>query len=84
LFHRRIHEWAGIEKGELLAVAATAGFDALVTKDTKLQYEQNLVNIPISIVVLQAASNDLDDIRPRLPALLEALAHLQPRSLTRV
>lgn len=68
--------WAGIENGELLALAATAGFDALVTKDTKLQYEQNLINLPISIVVLQAASNDLDDIRPRLPALIEALTHL--------
>jgi hypothetical protein len=31
--------WAGIENGELLALAATAGFDALVTKETKIQYE---------------------------------------------
>jgi len=76
--------WAGIENDELLVLAATAGFDALVTKDTKLQYEQDLINLPISVVVLQAASNDLDDIRPRLPALIEALSHLQPRTLTRV
>jgi predicted nuclease of predicted toxin-antitoxin system len=77
-------DWAGIENGELLTLAASAGFGALLTKDTNLQYEQNLVNLPISVVVLQAASNDLDDIRPRLPALLEGLTRLQPRQVTRV
>jgi predicted nuclease of predicted toxin-antitoxin system len=76
--------WAGIENGELLARAVTAGFDALLTKDTKLQYEQNLVSLPISVIVLQAASNDMEDIRPRLPALLKALTLLQPRQITRV
>jgi predicted nuclease of predicted toxin-antitoxin system len=76
--------WAGIENGELLALAASAGFNALVTKDANLQYEQNLVDLPISVVVLQAASNDLDDIRPRLPALLKALTQLHPRQITRV
>jgi hypothetical protein len=76
--------WAGIENGELLALAASAEFDALVTKDTKLQYEHNLGELPISIVVLHAPSNDLDDIRPRLPSLLRALAQLNPRQVTHV
>jgi predicted nuclease of predicted toxin-antitoxin system len=76
--------WAGIENGELLALAASGGFDALLTKDTNLQYEQNMVNLPISIVVLHAPSNDLDDIRPRLPALLKALGQLLPREVTHV
>lgn len=76
--------WGGIENGQLLAHAATAAFDALVTKDSNLQYEQNLVNLPIAVVVLRAASNDIDDIRPLLPALLEALSRLQPRRVTRV
>jgi predicted nuclease of predicted toxin-antitoxin system len=76
--------WAGIENGELLALAASAGFDALLTKDANLQYEQNLVRLPIAVVVLQAASNDLDDIRPRLPSLIAALSHLPPRQVTRI
>src|ERR1700683_3585797 len=70
--------WAGIENGELLSRAAAAGVGAVVTKDANLQYEQNLVNLPIAVVVLQAPSNDLDDIRPLLPALLAALTRLPP------
>jgi predicted nuclease of predicted toxin-antitoxin system len=59
--------WAGIENGELLALAASEGFEALITKDADLQYEQNLKDPPMAVVVLRAASNDLDDIRPLLP-----------------
>ncbi len=68
--------WAGIENGKLLAKAKSAGFDALLTKDANLQYEQNLVNLPISVVVLLAPSNDIEDLRPLLPALTEALNNL--------
>ena len=46
--------WAGLENGALLARAAAAGFDAPLTKDTKLRYEQNLIDLPIAIVVLRA------------------------------
>jgi hypothetical protein len=76
--------WAGVENGELLARAATAGFDALLTKDTKLQYEQNLTNLPIAVVILRAPSNDVDDVRPLIPALLGALAALPAKAITRV
>jgi predicted nuclease of predicted toxin-antitoxin system len=76
--------WGGIENGELLALAASKGFDALLTKDANLQYEQNLVNLPIAVVVLRATSNDLDDIRPLLPALLGILDQLPPKQVTHV
>jgi predicted nuclease of predicted toxin-antitoxin system len=54
--------WGGIENGELLELAASQGFDALLTKDANLEYEQNLKDLPIAVVVLEAASNDIDDI----------------------
>lgn len=76
--------WGGIENGELLKRAAAAGFEALVTKDANLQYEQNLVNLPIAVIVIRAASNDIDDIRPLLPAILDALANLPPKQITHV
>jgi predicted nuclease of predicted toxin-antitoxin system len=76
--------WAGIENGELLARAATAGFDVLLTKDAKLQYEQNLVNLPVAVLVMHAPSNDIDDLRPLVPALLRALTAVQPRAITHV
>jgi len=76
--------WGGIENGELLRRAASAGFDALVTKDANVQYEQNLVNLPLAVVILHAASNDIDDIRPLLPALLRALTALPPKEIPHV
>lgn len=74
--------WAGIENGELLSLAASSGFGAFLTKDANLRYEQNLIEIPIAVVILRATSNDIDDIRPLLPQLLKSLSHLQPKQVT--
>lgn len=76
--------WKGIGNGELLQRAASEGFDALLTKDAGLPYERNLTDLPVSVVVIRAASNDIDDIRPIIPALLKVLNTLQPRQLVHV
>jgi predicted nuclease of predicted toxin-antitoxin system len=76
--------FSGVENGELLRRAAAAGFDALVTKDANVQYEQNLVNLPIAVVILHAVTNDIDDIRPILPNLLKEPAALPPKQVTHV
>lgn len=74
--------WSGIDNGELLKAAAKEGFDALVTKDTKLRYEQNLDALALAVVVLKASSNDIDDIRPLLPKLVLALGELPENKVT--
>jgi predicted nuclease of predicted toxin-antitoxin system len=76
--------WGGFENGEFLAIAAKDGFDALLTKDANLEYEQNLVKLPISVVVIESKSNDIDDIRPLLPTLFEVLSTLPPRCVSHV
>lgn len=76
--------WNGVENGALLALAANAGFDALLTKDENLRYQQNLANLPLAVVVLRAPSNRIDDLRPLVPALLTALAFLAPCQITEV
>jgi hypothetical protein len=76
--------WSGVANGELLRKAANAGFEAVLTKDANLQYEQNLVNLPVAVVILHAATNDMDDIRPLLPALHSALSNLTPNQVTHV
>jgi predicted nuclease of predicted toxin-antitoxin system len=76
--------WAGIENGELLSRVTSAGFDALLTKDEGFEYELNLISLPIAVVVLHAPSNKVDDIRPLLPALEQALLNLPPRQITHV
>ena len=52
--------WSGVDNGELLALAESENFDALVTKDANLQYEQNLKDLPIAVVIVRARSNDTD------------------------
>ena len=60
----------GLENGVLLARASADGFDALLTKDANLQYQQNLTDLPLAVVVLNTQSNDIDALRPLLPPLL--------------
>jgi hypothetical protein len=69
--------WATIKNGELLALAAQQ-FDAFVTVDRNLSFQQNLAVFPISVLVLRARTNRLADLRPLIPALLAALDSLKP------
>ncbi len=74
--------WRGIQNGQLLALAADANFDALLTNDGNLPYQQNQQDLAVAVIVLQSVSNDLDDIRPRLPQLQKALENLKPNAIT--
>jgi hypothetical protein len=75
--------WGGIRNGELLARAANE-FDALVTVDKNLQYQQNLDALPITVIVLYAESNELPYLLPLIPKLEEVLADLLPRTPVRI
>ena len=83
-FTAKYMDWCGIKNGDLLALAASHGFDAVLTKDTKIEYEQNLENLPLAVVVLDADSNDMELITPLLPELLESLGSLPPKQVTHV
>ena len=75
--------WGGVKNGKLLALAAT-DFDAFLTVDKNLLYQQNLTTLPIAVVVLDAHSNELPALIPLLPALELALLSLQPNSCIKV
>lgn len=66
-------KWGGIENGELLQVAADAGFDAILTNDRGLEYEQNLAALPVAVVVLLAPANTIEALRPLYDELLALL-----------
>jgi hypothetical protein len=76
--------WSGVENGELLAKAAEAGFDALITNDRGLEYEQNPATLPLAVVVLLVHSNTIEMIRPLYVELEAALNSLAPRTLVKV
>jgi predicted nuclease of predicted toxin-antitoxin system len=75
--------WSGVKNGKLLALAAT-DFDALVTVDKNLPYQQNTAALPVALVVLDAVSNELSYLLPLVPALERELTSLRPRTYVRV
>ena len=68
----------------MLARAADHGFDVLATTDRGIKYEQNPGPLPLSVVILNAASNSDVDLAPLVLDLLRALASLTRRSVTHV
>ena len=60
--------WAGIQNGELLRLAQ-AQFDVFVTVDRNLSFQQHLPQFTIAVIVLQAPTNRLKDLRPLVPQL---------------
>lgn len=75
--------WGGVKNGKLLALAAS-DFDAFVTVDKNLQYQQDLSTLPIAVIVLDAYSNELPALLPLVPHLEHALAMLVPRTYVMV
>lgn len=76
--------WAGLKNGELLRRASKESFDAFITSDRNLEFQQNLVALPFGIVVLEGRSNDLDDLDHLLPAAREALTSIGPGQVVHI
>jgi Domain of unknown function (DUF5615) len=75
--------WSGIKNGKLLALAADR-FDAFLTMDSNLEFQQNLSTLPIAVLVVSAISNRIEHLEPLVPGILKALNHLPPRTLRHV
>jgi predicted nuclease of predicted toxin-antitoxin system len=75
--------WSGVKNGKLLSLAASA-FDVLLTMDRNLEFQQNLVALPIAVLIVEASSNRMEHLVPLVPAILKELNHLSPKALHRV
>ena len=75
--------WASLKNGALLRQAAMA-FDVLLTADQNIEFQQNLVTLPLAVVVLVAESNRLESLEPLVPKVLVALKDFRARTLLRV
>jgi hypothetical protein len=65
--------WNGILNGDLLRLASSR-FDVFLTGDRNMQYQQNLADIGIALVVLAVPRNNMVAIRPIVPEILSALS----------
>jgi hypothetical protein len=69
--------WTAVKNGELLTLASEQ-FDVFVNVDRNLSFQQNLTSFSIAVVVLQAKSNRLVDLRPLSPSVLAAIENARP------
>jgi hypothetical protein len=67
--------WAGIKNSELLSLAE-ANFDAFLTADRNLKFQQSLTNRRIAIIVLP--SNRLSVVRALVDEISSVLTRIEP------
>jgi hypothetical protein len=63
---------------------AAEKFDVVITADQNIEFQQNLKELPIAVVVLVAPTNRIESVEPLAPDLLKTLDVLQPKTLVRV
>lgn len=76
--------WAGMENGALLAAAAERGFKVFLTKDQNLEFQQNLAQAPLGVVILDAQSHAIEVLRPLVPQALAAIESTRPGEVRHV
>jgi hypothetical protein len=76
--------WTGITNGELLR-RMEGEYDALITMDRGIEFQQNLTTLlSIGVLLVRAPSNRMVHLHPLVPAILDALPALKPGQLHRI
>ncbi len=75
--------WSGIKNGPLLRRAAQE-FDVFLTVDHGVEYQQNLLGLELAIIVMVAATNDIDDLRPLMSRVREVLGQTSPGNVVKI
>jgi hypothetical protein len=84
VFTVRFLGWRGTRNGALLRRAAEAGFDALITIDRGYADEQNLDALPVSVVLVEAGSDDFEVLVALAPKIVAVLDVVPLRRFSRV
>jgi hypothetical protein len=76
--------WSSRRNSELLTLMLSQAFEAFLTVDQNLEFQQNVAASGIAVIVLVARTNRLKELRPLAPAALDALTRIKPGELLRV
>jgi hypothetical protein len=77
--------WTGISNGKLLELLIENKFDALLTFDKNLQYQQNFNRYTIAVLVLNAPDNTYLTLKafvPKIKVVLEQTLAPGPHEVT--
>jgi hypothetical protein len=75
--------WQGIRNSDLLR-RAQGRFEVLVTMDRKIEFQQNIAQFRLAVVVLMAHSNRVVHLQPLVPGILKPLKSAQPGGLQKI
>ena len=76
--------WSSKRNGELLRLMVAEHFEALLTVDQNLEFQQNLRALGIGVVLVLAKTNRVKELRPLVPQILAALNRVMAGELIRV
>lgn len=76
--------WSSKRNGELLKLMVAERFDALLTVDQNIEFQQNLKGLGIGLVVVHSRTNRMKELRPLVPQILDALSKVAPGEIIRV
>jgi len=76
--------WSDLRNGQLLKEAAANGFQALVTVDQNLLFQQRTSDLPLAVVVMICRTNRMADLEKLVEPLRAALKDLVPNSVVRI
>lgn len=76
--------WGTTKNGALLRLAASAGYEALISADKNMSYQQNRSALPLSVVVLHVFRLKLETLLPLLPTAIERLQTLSEPAFIRI
>jgi len=62
-------KWNGIKNGELLKLMVIENFDALITFDRNMQFQQNFQKYTLAVFVFNAVDNTYDTLKEYIPRL---------------
>lgn len=74
-------KWEQLRNGELMSVAAAAGFEVFVTIDKQIEHQQNLATLALTVVVVDGKSNALPALLPFTPFLRDLFGSSLQRDL---
>lgn len=66
--------WTGRSNGDLLRLAATHEFDAFVTADQGIEYQQNIADLPLPVIVLIASRTRTQELRPLVGQVVDVIS----------
>ena len=78
VFTLRDMNWDGFKNGELLSAMTENGFSSLITTDKNIEYQHNIPNKRIALIVLDVLLLKWEYVEPLIEKIHQTLAITEP------